>query len=533
MKKTLVLLSINLLCFGSLFSQVVTLPYTNATDYVQNVLVGGGVTVTNVTSNCIFNAPATMGQFSGFGVTPIGLDNGVIMSSGDVQLADDPNTSGSAGTTSGTGSDPQLAALVPGYSINDAAVLEFDFVPLASPVDFRYVFASEEYPEWVNSSYNDAFGFFISGPNPGGGNYTNQNIAIIPGTSLPVTIDNVNAGSYSQYYVDNSGGTQCTYDAFTTILTATCNVTPCQTYHIKIAVGDAGDSAYDSAVFLEANSFSTDAVDVDLTYTNPGASINAVEGCNDAILSFFLASPATSPYTITYSVSGTATNGTDYNTLTGTVTIPVGSDSTGILISPVDDGVTEGNETVTIIIQTSACGSDTIVVTIEDATVVTADFTATQVLCVDDVNTITYTGIGGAGGTYLWDFNGGTVISGSGAGPYQVSWDYPGNYNVSLQLISANGCATDGHTLPITVNPIPTANFTAYSICEGDPDTITYTGNAGPGATYNWNFDGATILSGGTGQGPHIVTWTQGPYDVELTVTENGCTSDPFIVSVT
>ena len=103
--------------------------------------------------------------------------------------------------------------------------------------------------------YNDVFGFFVSGPNPAGGNYTNYNVARIPGTAVPVTIDNVNSGSYSSYYVNNGTGLTVVYDGFTTVLTAWCLVTPCNQYHIKIAIGDAGDGAYDSGVFLEENSF--------------------------------------------------------------------------------------------------------------------------------------------------------------------------------------------------------------------------------------------------------------------------------------
>ncbi|MFH2141960.1 MAG: choice-of-anchor L domain-containing protein, partial [Bacteroidota bacterium] len=523
MKKRLIVLFIAIVAINfSFYAQSVTLPYNNATDYVQNVLVGGGVTVSNVTSNCIFSAPATIGYFNNFGGTLITLNEGIIMSSGDVQLADDPNSSGSSGATSGTGSDPQLAALVPGYPINDAAVLQFDFVPLATPMTFRYVFASEEYPEWVNSSYNDAFGFFVTGPNPGGGNYTNQNIALIPGTSLPVTIDNVNIGSYSQYYVTNSSGGNVTYDAFTTVLTAQIDVVPCVPYHIKIAVGDAGDSAYDSAVFLEANSFSTDALDVSVAYTNPSASINAVEGCNDAVLTFTLSNTPTSDYTISYTIGGSAYNGTDYTYLPGSATILAGSNTTQIVISPFNDGMTEGPETVTLIFQTSACGSDTIEVVIEDPPLLTPNFTVTTPVCANSPSTIDYTGVGAD--TYTWDFDGGTQ-SGSGLGPFDVTWTTAGTYDVVLIVNSPYGCGTAVDTMQVIVNPIPTSTFTLTPICENDTSNIVYIGNAGSGATYNWSFPSGTP-SVGAGQGPFDVIWnTAGTYTCSLTVIENGCSS--------
>jgi len=135
--------------------------------------------------------------------------------------------------------------------------LEFDFIPSSDSVEFRYVFASEEYPEFVNASFNDVFGFFISGQNPTGGAYSNLNIARIPGTNLPISIDNVNSTSHSQFYINNSGNSRIVFDGMTFVLTAKALVVPCQTYHIKIAIGDVMDGIYDSGVFLEASSFTS------------------------------------------------------------------------------------------------------------------------------------------------------------------------------------------------------------------------------------------------------------------------------------
>ena len=99
-------------------------------------------------------------------------------------------------------------------------------------INFNYVFGSEEYPEFVNAGFNDAFGFFLSGPNPTGGMYVDQNLAIVPGTAnTPVSIFNVNNVSNSAYYVDNGDGftapqnsdpTVIQFDGFTTPLTTNC-----------------------------------------------------------------------------------------------------------------------------------------------------------------------------------------------------------------------------------------------------------------------------------------------------------------------
>src|SRR5690606_15969665 len=91
--------------------------------------------------------------------------------------------------------DSDLQA-ISGMNIHNAAILEFDFVPNGDSLVFRYVFASDEYPSFTCSNYNDAFGFFISGPGITGP-FTNNaiNIALIPGTNTPVAVNTVNSGS--------------------------------------------------------------------------------------------------------------------------------------------------------------------------------------------------------------------------------------------------------------------------------------------------------------------------------------------------
>ncbi|MFC1733537.1 choice-of-anchor L domain-containing protein [candidate division KSB1 bacterium] len=348
------------------FAQLVTNTTMTPQQLVQNVLIGQGVTISNVT----FNSPSgaqNIGHFSALN-TNLGLDSGVIIASGRVSNAIGPNNTQSAGNQTFTGSDPQLAALMPGYSIFDAAVLEFDFVPLSDTIRFNYIFGSEEYPEWVSSPYNDVFGFFISGANPAGGNYNNYNIALIPGTTLPVCIDNVNnvIPSYPQYYVNNNGGLTIQYDGFTTVFTAWAKVTPCSTYHMKLAVADAGDMILDSGVFLEKNSFSSSIPNVSISYTNPTVDTMAVEGCNDAIISFKLPQIKTSNTNINISVFGSATNGTDFPVLPTVVTIPAGLDSAALVITPFLDSLVEGTESITIVAQTTPCTADTVTVYIRD-----------------------------------------------------------------------------------------------------------------------------------------------------------------------
>jgi hypothetical protein len=112
----------------------------------------------------------------------------------------------------------------------------------------------EEYPEYVNSSFNDVFGFFITGLNPAGGLYANTNVALVPGTSMPVAINNINLMLNNAYYVYNVGGVTIVFDGFTTVLTATIPVVPLATYHLKMAIADAGDMIFDSGIFLQCPS---------------------------------------------------------------------------------------------------------------------------------------------------------------------------------------------------------------------------------------------------------------------------------------
>ena len=221
-------------------------------ELVQNVLLGGGVTVSNVRYNGqlgLTTPQVGSGSFDGTNAD-LGLAAGLILSSGEVENAVGP-ASEYSGDTNGTGSDPDLVT-ISGGDINDRAVLEFDFVPTGDSLKFRYVFASEEYPEWI-CSYNDVFGFFLSGPGIAGP-FTGGaiNIALVPNTTTPVGINNVNNGLDNDpndpvcpamnpdYYVDNEDGLGVAFDGFTVVLEAFALVQCGETYHIKLAVGDSG-----------------------------------------------------------------------------------------------------------------------------------------------------------------------------------------------------------------------------------------------------------------------------------------------------
>lgn len=231
-------------------------------ELVQGLVLDKGIEVSNVTFNGVVATTAQVGSgaFANGGATNLGLSAGLLLTSGDAAAVAAP-ASNFATDINGSGSDPDLALLASG-NINDASVLEFDFIPDGDSLIIDYVFGSEEYPEFV-CSFNDAFGFFLSGPGINGMFSNNaMNLALIPGTTLPVSINTVNNGLYNnpdnpncpamnpQYYINNENGSTIAFDGFTTVLQARAEVIQGETYHIKLAIGDALDKAYDSGVFI-------------------------------------------------------------------------------------------------------------------------------------------------------------------------------------------------------------------------------------------------------------------------------------------
>jgi len=225
-------------------------------------LLGPGVSVSNITFT---GANIAAGTFSG-GTGIVGFESGILLSSGSISFVPGPNTQDSvSGVNAGIG-DQALNGLIPGYTTYDACVLEFDFTCTGTQIiQFQYVFTSEEYNEWVNTSFNDVFGFFLNG----------TNIALIPGsTGTAVSINNLNCdnpfnppgGSYCNLFVNNrcadippgtfpcAGVRNTEMDGLTVVLTATGTLNP-GLNHIKLAIADAGDQVLDSNVFIQGLSF--------------------------------------------------------------------------------------------------------------------------------------------------------------------------------------------------------------------------------------------------------------------------------------
>jgi hypothetical protein len=231
---------------------------------LANTLAGVGVSVSNVT---YVGADEAAGQFTG-GNGIVGFDEGVILSSGKVADVVGPNNDDGKTTSFGNAGDTDLDSLS-GFNTHDAAVLQFDFVPTTSHVQFSYVFSSEEYNEFVNTQFNDAFAFFVNG----------TNCAVVGDPPVPVTINTINNGnpfgttpnSHPELYINNEDASIDTQmDGLTVVLTCLASVNANQTNQMKLAIADASDFILDSAVFLKADSL-VSIVPTTTTYTGDGS----------------------------------------------------------------------------------------------------------------------------------------------------------------------------------------------------------------------------------------------------------------------
>ncbi|MBU0488011.1 MAG: choice-of-anchor L domain-containing protein [Bacteroidetes bacterium] len=509
-RRTIILIA--LICWApiAVFAQLqITAAATtlDVDNMVQNILVGGGVTVSNITFNGASTGTggalpgALIASFANGNTTNLGFTSGIVIATGNVNSIDQAASAFLSDNVS-LGGDGTLQAIASGTTY-DAVYLEFDFVPLDTFVQFRYIFGSEEYPEYVCSSYNDVFGFFISGPNPGGGPaYVNKNIALIPGTTMPVAINTVNQGNtnlsypasgcqslaWSSLYVTNQGST-IVFDGFTTPLTAEAYVVPCTPYHIKMAVADVGDHIYDSGVFLEANSFSSAGIMIEANYGSASDTIS-IEGCNSASITFRLTENADSDVPISFTLGGTAVNGVDYTNVNTSTLIPTGSDHVTITFNPIADGIMEGVEYITVTSNNTACGDTTVTLMIFDYVDPVADVIGDTTFC--DSGTASFTALhaGGIPGfTYNWSTSGSSET-------IQVTTTTTTTVTVTITDGCGNSATADA---TVTVNPLPqfTLTHSDNSLCPGESDIIT----ADPSSnTYTWTsnqpispFTGATV----------------------------------------
>ena len=526
--------------FGTQFSyaQLTTSTTMTPAMLVQNVLLGGGITATGITYT---GATIARGKFNGV-LSNIGLDSGVVLSSGDIANAIGPNNTSGSTTANTLPGDPDLDLIMSPTTSFDASILEFDFVPTSDTVKFNYVFGSEEYMEWVSATpggINDGFGFFISGPGIAGP-YSGgaQNIAIIPGTGLPVTMFNLNLFNNSTYYFDNGDGSgtgtapdgaTVQYDGFTVKMTAVSPVQCGQTYHIKIAIADGGDDILDSGVFLEAGSFASSGNVLMTSTTNFGGSVTGndttiYEGCGFASILFDRGiNNLAVADTFFYALSGTATNGLDFTSIGDSIYFAPGQDSAYLTINSLPDALIEGDETVTItcFASTPCGGNDTVSLTLHiiDSPPLTVHLNNdTTLLCPFQNLPLTATASGGVaigGYSYSWTGSASTIDT-SQVNPLLTTTYY------ATVSDSCGNTATD--SIKVTIVPyvpmlISLNNDT--TICGGNEVLLDANVTMGlPDYIYSWSpnislIDSATVYP--TASTTYILTVTD---DCGLTISD-------------
>lgn len=412
-------------------AQLTVTAETNDTTFIYS-LAGAGVTVSNLTRTC---ADSASGYFNSTAAN-VGIDSGIVLTSGSIINTLGPNANSSAGSWNGGYGDPDLDELIPGYATYEACIIEFDMTVLADTVRINYVFGSEEYQEWVGSSFNDVFAFWVSGP----GITDAVNIATVPGTDVPVAINNVNATSYSDYYVHNGDGLEdpymsdafyVQYDGLTVVMEGKIATTPGETYHMKIAVADAGDGILDTGVFLKTGSLGS--MRLASNYYGEGYSVMAEEECTNGYLEFTNLVPGSSDMVLDFHISGTAVNGEDYELIDDQVIIPAGFSTALLPIVPVEDVELEGDETIVLQLYNPQSGYiyQTIEMVLKDA--LTADYTFEN-------TEATYSFLNTTPDTYMWEWNfgDGSPVS-SEENPVHM-FTSSGEYNVCFTAYNSNNC---------------------------------------------------------------------------------------------
>lgn len=330
---------------------------------IENFFLGGGVSVSNVRFNgSLVSNTNQLGTFTNANITGnnIRLGSGLVIVTGDIQDAAAGNSAVHGSVANPASDDNSVAVSLflllqsqgSSASMNDIGVLSFDFVPQGGEVSFKYVFASDEYPGFVCSTFNDAFGFFVSGPYnddgitpaplpPGATRLTYSNIAIIPNSDpeVPVTINTINGGTAagsvtpciltnSNLHIQQSSGSSINkMQGYTIALeTKKVAVVPCYKYSIQIAICDVGDNNYNSAVYLGANSFKVDVFNLSDTIQGTVISRDTLlqTDCASTTIKAKLNRLATGGESYTFQVGGDMIEGQDYESFGNSLSFPTG-----------------------------------------------------------------------------------------------------------------------------------------------------------------------------------------------------------------
>ncbi|GGG15821.1 hypothetical protein GCM10011344_15510 [Dokdonia pacifica] len=493
--------------FASLFSvlgygQITIDESITAQELVEDVLINSSCAeVSNIESSTgvDFGDVNGISFFSANG-SDFPFEEGILLMSGDVQQAPGPNLT--TQSNGGWPGDADLEANTTAINTNNASFIEFNFTPFIEQISFDFIMASEEYDQNFECTFSDAFAFILTDVTTG----DVQNLAVIPGTTIPIEVTNirpevpgqcaaVNEEFFDRYNFlpfndENAAATN--FNGQTVPLTAMADVTPGNPYTIKLVVADQGDSAFDIGVFLEAGSFNIGATDLgdDILVANGNA---ACEGDTITL-------NAEDPDAVSYMwfMDGVEIVGETNPTLD--VTLP-------------------GVYSVVVALSNTDC-------VIEDEVVVEF-ITSDDVELGDDIvgcegDTVTLdTGFADGIASYAWFFNSAILIDELNP---TLDVTEAGEYAVTVTFNS--GCSfSDTINVSFETAPIIELGDTINS-CLENPTTLDATpSNIDPAdATYSWTLDGV-VIAGETN--PTLDITQEGVY--EVTVTSGPCVVTDFV----
>jgi gliding motility-associated-like protein len=491
------------------------------------------INITNI--NC--NGQA-LGLFSGGDQTNLGLGDGLLLTTGRADQAANP-AGFFANNNLGLGGDPDLNTLNDlfgnGFGTDDACSVEMDVFVKTDQLAFDYVFGSDEYKQSFSQFSNDLIGVLVSGPGiPGlpGLNFQ-ENIATLP-IAMPntlVQIQTVNASTNWEFYRNNSLSTSIAYNGLTSgflgetkTLTASRQVTPCQTYHVKLAIADI-DQNDDSGLFIRPSNAGLPELAVNF---QTGLD-NLVEGCVNvaSMLQVAIPEPLTAGTSFNVEIGGTATLNQDYTlAMPSTITFAPGDTLLTFPIQPLPDAIAEGTETIVITLKKNfGCGEIVVAtLTIELKDQLEVDIVPGQdtIFVCNGVNTVQLQATGAA--AYAWS------PAGIFNNPISAS---PTATIANSQLVTVTGTlgtctATDQVFLQLISPAIDITAAGSTQLCQGDSVQLTAVNNVGnSGLTWSPTA-GLTNPTGATTFAKPFATTTY-----TATVTTSGCSaSDQITVTV-
>ncbi|WP_312076582.1 choice-of-anchor L domain-containing protein [Chryseobacterium sp.] len=471
---------------------------------ITNVLISGNSNCTTPNVSNVVVSPnlaasddtRSWGYFNR-GTTNFPFAKGIVLTTGNARKAGNVFQSGQLGDGTLVQGDADLAVALnlPPNELKDASFIEFDFIPTANQVSFRYLFASEEYQG--NFPCNIADGFALLLKPVGGSTYTN--LAVLPGGAGPVSITNIrpsmqsdgvtplSCGAINATYFGgyNTANIETNFSGRTVPLTATANVVAGQAYHFKMVIADYQDWNYDSGVFLEAGSF-----DIGVQIQGPNgvqlpASINV---CDNA------------PQTFTASVQ--SPNAT-YQWYLNNVAIPGATNATYTAVQP-------GVYKVVVTFAGNSCpGTATITIvggttpTTQNATLTACNSSGNAIFNLTNAQSAISTT---SGATFSFYLNQADANAGN-ANTIQNPTNFSSAGNQTIYVLVKNGFCSKVAQLQLVKAPeiTPTIAQPQVITCTNSQITLNASNSVYPtGSTFAWTTTGGNIVSGANTLNPVV-----------------------------